>query len=693
MRSLRLLSLQVGGLRRALLLLLPGVVLAVSTVHCGGSDDNPQQPEVETGAEVEIDSTAEAEPMDTPAETTADTTPSDTGMPVTCTKGPSYNAPLRVNHNPDSLRRVANAGMVRLDDGRLMIVMLEAIDTGTRHAVWARTVDPVTGTISPDERLDVDADGMTDASGLQITSIAGTAVAVRYGGTHVRVYAKAKWSPDLASALPLASGDELGFVAASTGQVLVTRSRTGAMPNGNAIAFRPDEGGAKGSWSVAQSLDLDSSSGKPRIDAHALSDGRFLTLTWQGAGGPAIRIRSLSGSWSTPSQKADVGAVDANPQYRLLDDGSIVIAGLEGTGDTRRVVTSTWTPTDNVWSTARLLSKLPGDLNGVVPSAFAPYLFTVTGSEVEFVAWVAGCATVAKDCEFQAVSRRYSGGTWKDPTALAIGDKRNGPDGAAVVALDGSTPLVSRTNAAKTNVDLRVRNGADYTPAMALTAASPLFGAGTFIDARFYGDPKDLWVLVSRARDVMGTMTPTSMVAGRVDAAAGKAIWSVITVGSFEIRSFSDVYPYVDGAGGFSVGAGSATNGTETAPILAHANLPTPDMMLEASSVISTDEKSAAFVNVPRVPPRRGRDRSAIYLLNTRPSDTTNRLRAYAFNGVGSVVLRVLANESRSPRAFGDSTIPFGCGGAILYATDPIDGSHTLELVIVRESMAAPDAG
>jgi hypothetical protein len=692
MRSLRLLSVDWNaGLRRALLLLLPGVILAISTVHCGGSDENPQQPEVETGGETEIDSADETAPVDAPGETTADTAPADTGVTVTCSKGPSYGAPLRVNHNPDSLRRVANAGMVRLEDGRLMIVMLEAIDTTSRHAVWARTVDPTTSTISPDERLDVDADGMTDASALQVFAIPGNAVGVRYSGSHLRVYSKGKWSPDLASAMSIAATDEIGAVAATSGQVLVTRGRAGTAPNANAITFRPDEGGAKGSWSVVQTLDLDGSTGKPRIDAHALSDGRFVTLTWHGAGGPAVRIRSLSGSWSTPSPKAEVGAVDANPQYRLLDDGSIVLAGLEGVGDTRRVVTSTWTVTDN-WSTARLLSKLPGDTNGVVPASVGPYLFTVTGAETEFVAWIAGCATVAKDCEFQAVSRRYSGGTWKEPVALGVGEKRNGADGVSVVALDGATPLVGRTSFAKTNVDLRVRNGADYTATMALTAESPLFGAGTSIEARFYGTATDLWTLVSRTRDVMGVPTPTSMVMGRVSAASGKVSWSVITAGSYEIRSFADVYPYVDGAGGFSVGA-TATTGTENAPVLAHANAPATDVTVEASSVISTDEKSVAFVNVPRFAPRPGRDRSAIYLLRARPTDTTSRLRAYAFNGIGSGVPRVLANESRAPREFADGTINFGCGGAILYAADPIDGSHTLELVIVREAAAVPDAG
>jgi hypothetical protein len=43
--------------------------------------------------------------------------------------------------------------------------------------------------------------------------------------------------------------------------------------------------------------------------------------------------------------------------------------------------------------------------------------------------------------------------------------------------------------------------------------------------------------------------------------------------------------------------------------------------------------------------PRPGRDRSAIYVLTARATDPGSRLRAYAFNGVGSGVPRVLANE------------------------------------------------
>jgi hypothetical protein len=103
---------------------------------------------------------------------------------------------------------------------------------------------------------------------------------------------------------------------------------------------------------------------------------------------------------------------------------------------------------------------------------------------------------------------------------------------------------------------------------------------------------------------------------------------------------------------------------------------------------MSSDEKSASFANVPRAAPRLNRDRSAVYVVSAALADTSatgNRLRAYAFNGVGGTVPKILANESRAPRAFTDGALSYGCGGAILYAIDPVDGSHALEVVFVKE--------
>lgn len=692
MRSPRLLSAPANS--RALLLLIPGLLLGLATAHCGAADNPKSDPPGETGGETELDAEADADPDATPGDATpGDATP-DTAPTVTCIKSPSYAAPLRINHNPDSLRRVANAGMVLLGDGRIMVALLEAVDTGSRHALWARIVEPTTGAYTPDERLDVDADALTDSSAFQIFAISGGngAVGVRFGDGHLKVYSKGKWSPDLAASMPIAGGDELGYIAGASGQVLVTRAR-GTAPFGQAIVYRPDEGGVKGSWSALQTLDLDGASGKPRIDRALLSDDRFLTLMWQGGGGPAVRTRSLSGSWGTATGKAEIGAADASPQYQLLGDNSIVLIGLEGGGDTRRVVTSTWNATDN-WSTARLLSKPTADTNGVVPASIGTSLYRVSDLETEFVAWVAGCAGVAKDCEFTAVTRRYSAGAWKDPVDLGIGTKRTGADGASVVSLDGGTPLVIRYTPDRTNAELRVRtSGGTFTPTMTLVKDSPLFASNTNIDARFYGTAENLWTLVRRDSVSDGGPTTTlAMALGRLDPTAGSATWSLVTAGSFELRTFAGFFPYADGAGGFSVGAAAATNGTEAAPIIAHSNA--PGGMTEAASVISSDEASASFVSVPRNAPRPGRDRAALYVVSAKPTDPGSRLRAYAYNGVSGASPKVLANETRAPRTFGDGTLIFGCGGAILYAADPVDGSHTLELVIVRESGSAPaDAG
>jgi len=663
------------SLRFLYLLLAPGAFLALSNLNCG-SDPATPQPAADTGAETTVDPGDGA--VDTPV--VPDATPT-----VTCTKAPVFQTAVKVNHNPDSLRRVANAGMVLLEDGRIMVAMLEAVDTGTRYALWARTVDPATGAVSPDERLDADADALTESSGFSIFAIPSGAVGVRYGDVHLRVYSRGKWSPDLAGSMPIVAGDELGWIAAPSGQVLVTRAR-GTAPHGEAVVYRPDEGGVRGSWTAPTTLDLEGATSKPRIDRAILADGRFLTLIWQGAGGPAIRIRSLSGAWSAAFPRAEIGAADAAPNYRLLDDGSIVLVALEGSGDTRRVVTSTWTATDG-WSTARLLSKLPGDMNGVIPAGTGNFLFSVSGKEVEFVGWVAGCAGAAADCEFHAVTRRYVAGAWKDPVDLGIGDTRNSADGTAVIALDPSRPLVLRYGAGRNGAQFRIRTDAgDFKPKVTLPKDSPLFGPTTQIDSRFYTGGESLWTLTRRDNvPDGGTPTTLAMALGKIDPAADTAKWVPITASSFELRSFSDFYPYADGSGEFTVGANSATDGSTSTPIIAHSK---DGELLKGVAVIADDEKSATFVNVPRTPARPGRDRSAIYVVAARPSDTTittNRLRAYAYNNVDQAA-RLLANETRAPRTFGDGMLVFGCGGAVLYAEDPADGSHALQLVVVRES-------
>jgi hypothetical protein len=105
--------------------------------------------------------------------------------------------------------------------------------------------------------------------------------------------------------------------------------------------------------------------------------------------------------------------------------------------------------------------------------------------------------------------------------------------------------------------------------------------------------------------------------------------------------------------------------------------------------VVAADESKAAFVAAPKTAPRPSHDRAAIFLVEGTASDSTvtgKRLRAYAWNGIGSGVPRVIATDTRNPRKFTDSLLVFGCGGAILCAIDPIDGTHALELVLVKEA-------
>lgn len=684
---MRLAFLSGRPLGHALGVLVTGTLLATAGLHCGSSGDDANPTPDDGGAEAGDSAT-------TDTATDAGSDAPDAMPVVTCSKPPTFAPAMRVNHNPDSLRRVANGGMVQLPDGRLMLAILEAIDSAATHyGVFARIVDPTADKPGDDERLDTDADGLADSSGLSIQAVSGGAVVVRYGDSHLRVYAKGKWSPDLAATMPIAGGDTVDLLAAPSGQVLLTRAHDAA-PFGQATVYRPDEGGVLGSWSAVQSLDLASASGRPTLKSRLMADGRFMTLVWQG-GGPAIRIRSLSGAWQAPYPRAEIGAVDASPAFRLMPDDSVVLVALEGSGDTRRVVTSTWTATDG-WTTARLLSKLTTDGTGVVPASPGPFLFGTGGADLEFVSWVAACSGAAKDCEFHPVRRRYSAGAWKDPEDLNIGTPTSGPGGLSVVALDADTPLVARI-AGGTSIQVRVRVGAgDFSAVQTITKDSPLFGTPQ-LDARYYGGSIGLWSLVART-NVPGDPsppTPVVTVAGKIDATGGSTSWGTVNAGSFELRGFDASVAYADGAGGFTVATNSATDGAGAAPIIAHfgASGGTP----EAFAVISSDEASASFVNWPRTLARPGRDRASLFVVSARPSDMSvsgSRLRAYAWNGVGVNVPKLLASESRAPRAFGDGLTVFGCGGAILYAVDPSDGSHAAELVIVREASASTgDAG
>ena len=104
--------------------------------------------------------------------------------------------------------------------------------------------------------------------------------------------------------------------------------------------------------------------------------------------------------------------------------------------------------------------------------------------------------------------------------------------------------------------------------------------------------------------------------------------------------------------------------------------------------MVLADETAATFVNSPRTQPRPGGvDKSVIFAVTATPTGGTTggkRLRAYAWDGAGGVSPKLLANETRAPRPFAEGLGINGCGGAVLYAVDPADGSHALEMVLVQ---------
>jgi hypothetical protein len=641
------------------------------------------------------DAGTDAVPDTDPGDAQPDTTP-DAG-PVTCTKPPAFGTAIRVSHNPDSLRLVSNATVAGLPDGKVLVVLSEASDAAFKSfAIWARTVDPTqtTPVASEDERLDVDADALASGNGLRLSTLANGAVVAQWrggvaNGARLRVYQHGKWSPELlgpSSAMPTLDGDTVSFAGTPDGSVMVARTRSAA-PAAAAVVYHPDEGGPRGSWSTPQTLDLDGGTGTPTLQIAGRADGSYLAMIWHGTGGPAVRTRSPSGAWSTASARADIGARDAQPDSRLLDDGSLVLVALESAAvDTRLVVTTTWTASGG-WTPARLLSKLPS-ANGVIPYRSEPYLFSLGTSKAEFLAWVAGCATVAKDCEFHAISRTYDPSAtqpWGDPKDLAVGPTLNGIDYAHVVALDGGRPLIWRGNIDANQIDFAVRLGDTWsTPTNLLSGPAGSFDGGIKTNVRFYGNAFGFYGVAKRVNSA-GNPLPTLM-AKISPSATPPGNWASLVESTAEYRQDPGGNGYVDGAGGFTVAVNDAVDGPNSVPLLAH------DFGAGASPnvlrVISTDESSAAFSNVPGVAPRAtGQDRSAIYLVSAQPTGGGggNRLRAYAFNGQGTgVVQKQLANETRSPKSFGQSVLATGCGGAIVYAVDPADGSHAAELVLVQ---------
>jgi hypothetical protein len=332
-------------------------------------------------------------------------------------------------------------------------------------------------------------------------------------------------------------------------------------------------------------------------------------------------------------------------------------------------------------------------VNGVIPlrgGVADPYLFTINGSKVEFVAWVADCATVAKDCEFHAVSRVYDRATpglaWSEPVDLQVGPVQTGADYAQIIGLDGNHPLALRGNLDANEIDFKVRlTDAWSAGGNLLGGPAGSFDGGITSTPRYYGGTFGFYSLVGR-NDPMGKAIVSLM--GKVTPSASPSgAWNPVSNAGAEMLTPNPSGAYVDGAGGFSIASNDATDGTTTIPLLAHDfGGGSPPAIVQ---VISADETNARFVSVPSNAPRDGgQDRSAIFLVAATPTGSTGsnrRLRAYAFNGQGtSVVQKQLADETRGPRAFPQSVLSTGCGGAIAYAVDPADGSHALELVLVQ---------
>ena len=682
-------------------MLFPALIGAcLSAMSCHKDDPTPEpQPADETGSDV----TEVGDETDGPVDSVIPDVGPDAPPTVSCTKAPIYRDPLKINHNLDSRRNVARASMTLLPDGKILVVFLEAIDsTSVRYGVYARTVDPGDGTKPPtvgaDERLDLDGDALVASSALSLSAVGNGASVVTFGTgseRRLRIFERNKWSPEMgASGMAITSSDSISWAGASSGTVLITRTR-GSAPSAQGIVYRPDEGGALGSWSPAQTLDLDSGSGTALVVPFALADGRYLTMVWHGSGGPSVRLRNISGAWTTAGARAEIGPLPATGAIRLLDDGSIVFAALEAaTTGTASAVTSTWTIASG-WTTGRVLSKTKDDSNGVIPDGTPHYLFG-SGNSAEFVAWVASCAGPATGCTFQAMSRKYEAGAWKTATELAVGDPTTGAAGLSVVALGPDSPLVARRAKDGSKVEIRARlPGADYAPTTNIFFDSPLFGSGVEATAGFWAGKGLVWSLAGRVPTPDGgpPMATSSAVARIIPTPTATAsAWSTVneSTSGTELRTASPKIAYVDGSGGLTIGADNATiSGTDTVPLLVHVNIkPTGEIVKEARKVQAADEKSASFVLAPPRAARSGLDKGALVVVSSVPSDPAakgNKLTAYAWSGFDTtetVTTQILANETRVPRAM--DLMVIGCGGAVLYAVDPDPIAHGLELVLVQ---------
>lgn len=623
--------------------------------------------------------------------------------PIVCDAAPVVGLPMKLNHSPDALRTISTAAMTLLPDGTLLVAFVEALDETGRSGLFARVIDPTTATIGADTRLDVDADEIPANPNLAISST-GDARLLTYqnsaGQTRGRIFESGVWSTDegLAGVNTFAPGETPSAYYAPDGRVIILKQRSSA-PFLQGSVFMPGVGGAGGSFAPWATLDLDGATSGSTVQGRALPDGSFTLLIWQGPGGPAVRTLSPSGAWTTASLKAEVGGLEVPSSAVILDDGTVVLVDLETTTtDTLRALTTTYTA-DTSWSAARLLSKIPqpdaGPADAVLPNNGNPFLFAVDGETVEFDAWLAACTDVAANCMFEATQIRFTGGagggSWADPVPLGVGTETDGPANLSVTSLGAGSAIVSRRATDGSAFTSRFRFGAEaFTAAGALLDPTNLdFTTPIQSDVRYFGRGDNLWSIVSRVlpNATTGALDPQVSVLGKVDpASAATTKWGLVVADSGSgpgLEGFDVSSTYADGAGGFTLTADHATDGVSVVQLLVHASATAA--AFDTIRVLGSDETSASYVSVPATPPRASLDNSAVYLVETTPTPGPgNRLYVYAWNGAPTFATKLLANESRAPRAFPTSAVSFGCGGAILYAEDPADGTHGLQLVLAQ---------
>ncbi|MFI5303060.1 MAG: hypothetical protein ACHREM_33640, partial [Polyangiales bacterium] len=515
-----------------------------------------------------------------------------------------------------------------------------------------------------------------------------------------RIFERSVWSTDegLSGVNTFASGEVPSAFYAPDGRVILLKQRPSA-PFLEGSVFMPDVGGAGGSFAPWAPLDLAGETSGTTISARALPDGSFTLLIWQGSGGPAVRTLSPSGAWTAASLKAEIGGLSVPQSSIILDDGTVVLVDLEpAAADTLRALTTTYT-TDTAWSAARLLSKFgdadAGISDAVLPNTGNPFLFAVNGTTVEFDGWLSVCSDVAANCTFHATQSRFTsgagGGTWAAPVSLAIGSDTIGPVGLSVTSLGLDSPIVSRLKADGSAYTTRLRFGdADFSPIESMLAPTNLeFLPPVQNDVRFYGRSDNLWAIVARQQPsaTTGVLGPAISALGKVTLTSVATMsWGVgvADAGSGPgLEGFDVSSAYADGAGGFTITADHATDGTTSAQLLVHGSAaPGP---IDTIRILGADETSASYVSVPSTSPRASLDKSALYVVETTPTPGPgNRLYVYAWNGTATHATKLLANESRAPRAFATSGLTFGCGGAVLYAEDPADGTHGLQLVLAQ---------